>query len=216
MSDQPTLHEQIDADVIGHIPEPVTEMIDRMVTDLRDRDATPGIAIGEPAPPFEAPDAFGNLVRLHDVLADGPVVLSFYRGAWCPICSIELRALRDILPALHAAGASLIAISPQGPDDSLPLVRSLDLGFDVLSDLDQSISEAYGLRFELTDELKALYEQIGMPLTKANADGTWNLPVPATYVIDRDGIVRARHVDPDYRTRMEPADILAAIRALPR
>ncbi|MFA5885128.1 MAG: peroxiredoxin-like family protein [Acidimicrobiia bacterium] len=216
MADHPTLHDQIDADVIGHIPEPVAEMIDRMVADLRERDATPGIAVGEIAPLFEAPDALGNLVRLDDVLADGPVVLSFYRGAWCPICSIELRALRDILPELLAADASLIAISPQGPDDSLPLVQSLDLGFDVLSDLDQSITAAYGLRFELTDELKALYEQIDMPLTEANADGTWNLPVPATYVIDRDGVVRARHVDPDYRTRMEPSDILAAVSALPR
>jgi peroxiredoxin len=84
----------------------------------------------------------------------------------------------------------------------------------VLSDLDQTIAAAYRLRFELTDELKALYERFDMSLTKANADGSWNLPVPATFVIDRDGTVRARHVDPDYRTRMEPADILRAVEAL--
>jgi len=216
VTETPNLQEQIDSEVVAGIPEPFAEMIDRMVDDLRDRHATPGIAIGEPAPRFEASDVLGNVIRLDDALDQGPVVLTFYRGDWCPICNLELRALRDILPALESLGASVIAISPQGPDHGAPLVDSLDIGFDVCSDLDQSIAAAYGLRFELTDELKAVYESFEMPLTGQNADGTWNLPVPATYVIDRDGIVRARHVDPDYRTRMEPAAILAAVEALSR
>jgi peroxiredoxin len=214
LTDERTLHDRIDTEVVQQIPESLAEKIDRMVDDLRARGVTPGIPVGAPAPLFEAADARGTLVRLADELARGPVVLSFYRGAWCPICSLELRALRDILPELVGAGASLLAISPQAPDDSLPLVESLDLGFSVVSDLDQSIIAAYGLQFELPDELKDIYEQFGLPLTKANADGTWNLPVPATFVIDRAGIVRACHVDPDYRTRMEPAHILAAVRAL--
>lgn len=212
MAHQPTLGSRIEHEVVGHIPRGVQEMIDGMVDDLRRRGVAPGIAVGEAAPRFAAVDAHGDIVRLDDRLANGPVVISFYRGAWCPICSLELQGLRAILPALmEAKAAALVAISPQDPDDSLPFVESLDLGFDVLSDLDQSIAEAYRVRFELRGELKALYEQIDMPLTKVNADGTWNLPVPATFVLDRDGIVRARHVDPDYRRRMEPAAVLAAL-----
>jgi peroxiredoxin len=214
--DDPTLRAQIETEVLATIPEPLTGMIDRMVADLRDRGVTPGIAVGEHAPGFEAPDVRGELVRLDDRLATGPVVLTFYRGAWCPICNLELRALQAILPQLGAAGASLVAISPQGPDASLPLVESLDLGFDVLSDLDQSIIGAYRLRFELPDELKAVYEQVEMPLTSVNADTSWYLPVAATFVIDADGVVRARHVDSDHRTRMEPRDVLAAVAEVTR
>lgn len=214
MTDPRSLQDQIETEVVAHIPESIGSMIDRMVADLRARGATPGIEVGEPAPRFRAPDAHGDVVDLDALLADGPVVLSFYRGAWCPICSVELRGLREILPELDAAGASLVAISPQGPDDSLALVQSLDLGFRVVSDLDQRIGSDYRLTFELPDDLKALYESLDMALTKANADGSWTLPVPATFVLDRDGIVRARHVDPDYRIRMEPAEILAAVRSL--
>ena len=108
-------------------------------------------------------------MSLNERLDDGPVVLSFYRGGWCPICSIELRTLRELLPAIHDANASLIAISPQGPDQSRLLVESLNLGFDVLSDLDQRIAAAYGLKFELSTELQELYEQVGMPLTGVDA-----------------------------------------------
>jgi peroxiredoxin len=216
VSDDPSLRAQIDAEIGVHTPPEIREMIDRMVDDLRRRGATPGIAVGEPAPLFEAPDAHGVPLRLADRLADGPVVLSFYRGAWCPICSLELRWLAAIVPAISDAGASLIAVSPQSPDVSLALVESLDLGFDVLSDLDQSIAEAYRVKFELSAELQSLYDQFDMSLTKANADGTWNVPVPATFVIDRAGTVRVAHVDPDYRERMEPTDILAALERLDR
>lgn len=216
MSEFPNLHQQIESEVGALIPPPFAEMIQQMADGLRRDDTTPGVAVGQPAPRFEAPDALGQTIRLDDALARGPVVLSFYRGDWCPICNLELRALRDVLPAIEALGASVIAISPQGPDHSAPLVDALAIGFAVCSDLEQTIAAAYGVRFELTGPLREVYEQVDMPLTAQNADGTWNLPVPATFVIDRDGIVRARHVDPDYRTRMEPAAILAAVEDLTR
>lgn len=208
-----TLQEQIDA-TCALVPPEIDAMIDRLVEELRDSDATPGIAVGEPAPDFTAPDADGNLVRLRDRLADGPVVLTFYRGSWCPFCSLELRAFQTVLPDVADAGATLIAMSPQAPDHTVGMVDQLTLGFTVCSDLDQSIAEAYRLKFTLNDELRALYEQLDLALTSANADSTWDLPVPATFVIDRDGVVRASHVDPDYRTRMEPADVVAALRSL--
>jgi peroxiredoxin len=190
-------------------------MIDALAADVRDRDEAPGLRVGDAAPDFVAPDAHGGTVRLSDHLSRGPVVLSFYRGAWCPICSVELRALRDVLPEIATARASLIAVSPQAPDTSLTLVESSQLGFAVCSDLDQTIAADYRVRFELRGPMREMYEQIGMPLSKENADGTWNLPVPATYVIDADGVVRAAFVDPDYRRRMEPGAIVEVLRGLP-
>ena len=182
-----------------------------MIEGLRTSGAVPGIEIGELAPEFVLPDATGTKVALRDLLAIGPVVVSFYRGAWCPYCNTELQALQGSLDAIKDRGASLVAISPQAPDASLSLVERLELGFDVLSDLEQSVSSAYGLQFELTPALQAIYPKLGMDLTQHNADGSWHLPVPATFVLDSAGIVRARHVDPNYLERMPVDDILAAL-----
>jgi peroxiredoxin len=213
MTDDLTLRAQIE-ETFTFVPPEVDAMIDRLVDGLRDSGATPGLPLGAPAPDFTAPDAEGAAVTLSDRLARGPVVLAFYRGDWCPVCNLELRALQRVLPEITAAGAALVAISPQAPDRGAALVDQHALGFTVCSDVDQSIASAYGLKFTLSDELRDLYEQFDMPLTRTNADGSWDLPVPATFVIDVDGVVRARHVDPDYRTRMEPSAVVAAVQAL--
>lgn len=208
-----SLGQEIDRTMEGLVPPEINERIDRMVAELRERDAVPGIAVGEPAPDFTLPDAHGNAVTLSDRLGKGPVVLSFYRGDWCPICNVELRALQRYLPAITELGASLIAVNPQAPDRSMTFAEKLELGFDVLSDLDQSVADAYRVRFPLGGSLREIYEQF-MPLPEQNADGSWNLPVPATFIIDTDGVVRARHVDADYRHRMEPEEIVAAVRGI--
>lgn len=184
------------------------ELIDRLRAD----GVTPGIEVGEPAPSFALPNVRGELVSLDDRLADGPVVVSFYRGAWCPVCNMEMQALQHAVPDITAAGASLVAISPQAPDASRGFVEKLDLGFDVLSDVDQSVIRAYNLQFELPESLRDTYRSFGMALDEHNADKSWNLPVPATFVLDATGVVRARHVDPDYRQRMPAEEILAALR----
>lgn len=185
-----------------------------MIERLRADGITPGIDVGEQAPAFSLPDANGRAVSLEERLADGPVVLSFYRGAWCPVCSTEMQALQESLPRITAFGASLIAISPQAPDRSLPFVQRLDLGFDVLSDVDQRVIRDYRLQFELVSGLHDTYRQWGMSLEQHNADGSWNLPVPATFVIDTGGTVAARHVDPDYRRRMTIDELTSALEAL--
>lgn len=186
----------------------------QMIERLRTEGITPGIEIGEQAPRFVLPDAHGDKVALDDRLATGPVVLSFYRGAWCPICNTELTGLQEALTDIGALGASLIAVSPQAPDASQQLVQRLGLGYDVLSDIDQEVIPAYRLQFELVPELRDVYRQMGMALDEHNADASWNLPVPATFVIDRHGVVRTRHVDPNYRERMSVETILAALRDL--
>lgn len=185
-----------------------------MIESLRTSGAVPGIEIGERAPSFTLPNAVGKPVSLDDRLADGPVVVVFYRGAWCPYCDLHLRALQDSLGDIEERGASLVAISPQGPDASLSFAERLVLDFDVLSDLDQAVSKAWRLQFELPEALREVYRTMGMALDDHNADGSWNLPVPATFVLDRSGVVRARHVDPNYVKRMAPADVVAALDAI--
>ncbi len=194
----------------------VRAVVAQMIERLRDDGITPGVEVGEAAPRFVLPDAGGGKIALDDRLAAGPVVLSFYRGAWCPVCNVELTALQEALPQIKELGASLVAVSPQAPDASQAFVERLGLGFDVLSDLDQEVSRAYRLQFELPAALHPIYRQIGMALDEHNADGSWNLPVPATFVIDGDGVVRARHVDPNYRERMSVVEILTALRPLRR
>lgn len=206
-----SLQREIEETVGSVIPPEFTERIDRMVAELRERNAVPGVAVGEHAPDFTLPDAHGNPVTLSARLGKGPVVLSFYRGDWCPICNVQLRALQRHLPAITELGASLLAVNPQAPDRSLTFAETLELGFDVLSDLEQEVADAYRIRFPLGESLRGVYEEL-MPLPEQNADGSWNLPVPATFIIGTDGIVRARHVDADYRQRMEPEAIVAALR----
>lgn len=189
----------------------VRRIADEMIEELRSSGTVPGIDVGDTAPDFVLPSATGDKVRLADRLAAGSVVVVFYRGAWCPHCNMHLRGLQEILDDLSARGASLVAISPQAPDDSLAFSERLELGFDVLSDLDQSVIDEWRLRFELPDGLRDVYRDMDMALDEHNAAGTWTLPVPATFVLDTTGVVRARHVDPDYRKRMEPADVLAAL-----
>ena len=210
MTSPTTLATQI-AQITANIPEPIDARIRAGAAAVR---AT-GLPIGATAPSFTLPNATGRPVELAALLARGPVVLTFYRGEWCPFCNLELRALQQHLEEITAAGATVVAISPQAPDHSLSLTVKHELSFNVLSDVDQSVIDAYGLLYTVEGDTRDLMEQVfSRDLALENADGSWRLPIPATFVLDRDGIVRAAHVDADYRTRMEPADIVAAVAAL--
>lgn len=173
---------------------------------------SPGLKPGERAPDFILPNACGAQVQLQNLLARGPVVLSFYRGAWCPYCSIQLRAMTECLPQLRERGASFVAITPQLPDRSLKQQQQETYPFAILSDLDDSVMKAYRLHFELPAVLKDLYlNRFRFDLADFNGAGRYSLPVPATFVIDQHGIVRAAYAHVDYTLRMQPADILAAL-----
>jgi peroxiredoxin len=203
------------AELVVSIPEAIAGRVDSAVVALASA-VTAAIvkplAVGDRAADFELPDALGHPVRLAERLAQGPVVLTFYRGDWCPFCNVELRALEAALPAFRERGASLIAISPQSPDRSMSLVDREKLTFDVLSDVDQRAIRAYGLRCDVVGEARALYDDVfQFDLAEQNGDGSWSVPVPATYVIDRSGTIVAAHADPDYRQRMEVAAIVAAL-----
>jgi peroxiredoxin len=172
------------------------------------------ITAGDRAPDFTLADATGNAVGLGDVLRSGPVVLSFYRGGWCPFCNLELRALQAALPELTEAGATLIAVSPQTPDESLSTKEKAELDFHVLSDANSEVSRDYGLVYTLDDAAQELFEQFGNDLRQVNGSDRWELPVPATYVILPDRTVSWAFVDADYRKRAEPSEVIAAVQAV--
>ncbi|BCJ46091.1 peroxiredoxin [Actinoplanes ianthinogenes] len=198
-----------------HIPADIREVMNRATKDLADSgQAERALAAGELAPGFSLPSADGRIVSLDTLLVDGPVVLTFYRGSWCPYCNIALRSLQQSHDEITARGARLVAVSPQVPDESLSLAEKHELAFEVLSDIGSDTAKQYGLAFDLPDELAAVYEGFGIDLQRVNAGHARTLPLPATYVIDRDGIIRWSFVASDYTTRAEPADILDALDGL--
>lgn len=168
---------------------------------------------GDQAPEFLLPDARGTLVSSVDLLRQGPLVVSFYRGVWCPYCNMELQALEEILPALQSRGARLVAISPQTQANSRKAQRENALNFPILSDARNEVAAGFGLRFTLPDYLIELYRSLGNNLPVINGEPSWTLPMPARFVIGQDGIIRYAEVNPDYTQRPEPGELLPALDA---
>lgn len=174
--------------------------------------ASQALQVGAMAPDLTLPDALNRPVRLSALWQQGPLVLIFYRGGWCPYCNLELRAWQAHVDGLRHLGAQLVAVSPQTPDNSLSTAEKNALAFPVLSDSALQAATAFGVAFEMPPELIALYSQSGNDLTVVNGNGRWVLPLPATYVIDREGRIAHAHVEADYRLRAEPADVLAEVK----
>ena len=170
------------------------------------------LGVGDTAPEFALPDATGRTVRLSDLLASGPVVLTFYRGSWCPYCNTELRSLQAALPEVEAARARLVAVSPQTPDSSLAIVDRQALTFPVLSDAGNRVAREFGLVFRVDAGVRDKYRAAGIDLAASNGDDSWELPVPATYVVAPDRTITYAFVEADYSRRAAPADVVAALR----
>jgi peroxiredoxin len=170
------------------------------------------LKVGDRAPAIVLENARGVTVDVATLLKKGPVIVTFYRGGWCPFCNLELKAYQEILPQIVAAGASLVAISPEKPDDTLSTAEKNALSFEVLSDVGQNVGRAFGLVYEFTDELKSAYRGFNLDIPARNGTpGEWALPVSATYVIDRDGSIVYAHTDVDYRDRADPRDVLQVV-----
>jgi len=189
-----------------------TAIMDRATVDLQASGIADGVVgEGQTAPDFELPDAKGGTVRLSEKLQGGPVVVSFYRGQWCPYCNLELRALQNALPEFQKRGAQLIAISPQTPDSSLSTAEKNELTFEVLSDVGNAIAREYGLVFTLSEELRPVYTKFGIDVPAHNGDRTFELPIPATYVVGRDGVIALAFANADYIARLDPSAIIDAL-----
>lgn len=169
---------------------------------------------GQRAPDFVLADATGKMVDSKRLRSRGPLVLSFNRGAWCPYCNLELQAWQRHLPDLERLGATLVAISPQTPDASLTLAQKHALAYPVLSDPGHRVARQFGIVFTLDDGLRTVHENFGIDLPAHNGDSSFELPVPAIYLIDRDATVIGAWVEVDYRKRAEPSLVLARLREL--
>jgi peroxiredoxin len=192
-----------------------TSLVEGMLHELRDHGLGRNAPnVGDAAPDFTLPSATGGSLRLQDQLARGPVVLAFYRGGWCPYCNLQLRAYQRELTRIRELNASLLAISPQTPDTSLDTAQKNTLAFDVVSDVGSHVARAYGLAFQMPDELQRIYESRNINLPKFNGGDDWTLPIPATFVVNRERRIVLSHVDVDYRTRLDPEDVIAALRLL--
>jgi peroxiredoxin len=173
------------------------------------------IRSGETAPDFVLADQEGGPVRLNDLLARGPLVLSFYRGSWCPMCNLELRALQAHLEQFRELGAELVAVSPQPPDKTLLTADQVGLTFPVLSDLRNSVARRYGIVMTVPDTVRDhQLNDVGVDIAEHNESGNYELPIPATYVIDTNATIVLDYVNPDYSQRLDPDDIVTALRRL--
>jgi len=165
---------------------------------------------GDRAPNFTLPNVDGQLVNLSVLLQQGPVVLTFYRGSWCPYCNLQLRAYQAILPHIVSLGAKLVAVSPEKPDFSTDIVAKANLTFPVLSDVGNRVARDYRLVFTLPEALRPYTAN----LPQHNGDESWELPMPGTFIIAPDGLIRLAYVHADYTKRLEPSEILETLRQL--
>lgn len=196
-----------------NVPPSVIETMHRATAELIASGAAGrALKAGDRAPAFTLHDPDGKPVSSAELLAQGPLVVSFYRGVWCPYCNMELQALQAALPEFEASGAKLVAISPQTAVNSRKSVRQNALGFPILSDTHNDVAASFGLRFELPDYLVELYKALKNDLPSFNGDPSWTLPMPGRFVIGQDGIILYAEVNPDYTRRPEPEDMLPALR----
>ncbi|MDB2385200.1 AhpC/TSA family protein [Polaribacter sp.] len=210
------LKEQTDAKIeAGRKAKPefmkgVDDIINKAKAFLLGSDA---IKIGQKAPNFELPNAEGKSIILKSLLDKGPVIVTFYRGDWCPYCNLQLRALQLKLKEIHSLGATLIAISPQVPDELLTKSEISKMEFIVLFDQDAKVASQYGVSWEVTDFLmEHMRVDRNLDLEKINNGNKNILPIPATFILNSDGIVTWSYVNVDYRTRSEPDEIIEALK----
>lgn len=163
-------------------------------------------------PAFELPDAHGQMVSSDELLADGALVIVIYRGAWCPYCNLYLHALQEYLPEFESLGASMVAISGEPPDRSLEVEQKDSLTYPVLSDTALIASRKFGIVYEVPQVIQKVMTERGFDLKTYYGTDKAELPLSATYVVDRNGKIIYAFLDPDYKLRAEPVDIIAALK----
>lgn len=172
------------------------------------------LAVGDELPAFILSDSEDRAVSSAELLVKGPLVITFYRGVWCPYCNMDLQAIEEVAGEIRALGASIVAISPQTPANGAKSRAQNNLSFPILSDRNGDVAARFGLRFQLPEDLKSVYRKFGVDLPAVNGDPSWSLPMPARYVIGRDGVVAYAEVNADYTRRPDPSELLPTLRRL--
>jgi len=212
------LQDQLDARRDAFLEKASPEIIQSQEKALAELQASgltdQALNVGDEAPDFTLGDPGGKQVQLSDLLKEGPVVLTWYRGSWCPYCNIALASLTKHNDDFQKLGATLVALTPELPDTTAETVKEQGLPFEVLSDLDHQVAVQYGLVFKLNDDTRARYAEKFQLVERSGEKAADRLPLPATYVIGTDGVIRYAFLDADYRRRAEPEDIIAVLKKL--
>jgi peroxiredoxin len=196
-------------------PPEVVAVMHRVTNELiASGQAKRALKAGDPAPGFVLPNPEGKMVSSSDLLAKGPLVVTFYRGIWCPYCNFDLVALEAARAEMEQRGGTLVAISQQTAANSRKSQRANSLGFPILIDSGGTLSEKFGIRWVVPDSLKQVHKQLGADLEAFNGESSWTLPMPARYVIDQNGIIAYAEINPDYTRRPEPSDVFPVLDAL--
>ena len=215
----PTLNDRLAAmreTAARNLKPEVAQLLERHIDELRSPNATNHpLKAGDAAPAFILKDLDGNRVSSADLIARGPLVVSFYRGTWCPFCNEELKALNDSYESFRRLGASLVAITPQSAAFAAAYRTEHEIAFPLLVDPNAGVAERFGLAYSFPAYLSELYRNVFRhDLARINASGTWRLPIPARYVIDRSGTIVDAEVNADYRYRPDPEATLPVVAAL--
>jgi peroxiredoxin len=200
---------------LRELNQPFAEAADRLISRLAHVQAG-GEApqLGESLPPFMLPDESGHIFSLEDLLASGPLVVAFRRGHWCPYCQISTEALARIQAEVRETGGSIVAISPENSAYNRLLKWRAKGDFPILSDMDNGYAMSIGLTIPIDEEMRDFMTRRGRDLATYQGNGAWLLPIPATFVLDRNGVIVMRHVDPDYRVRASTEEVVSHLRAL--
>jgi peroxiredoxin len=210
-----SMSERLDvfADATRKLQPSTAAIVDRLVARLKQHDAgKEAPKPGDVMPPFLLPDETGHLVSLKDLLAQGPAVVTFHRGHWCPYCRISMNTLAMAQPRIEASGARMVAIVPDRERFATELREDSKVNFPILSDMDNGYAMSLNLAIWVGAEMKEFMTKIGRALPQYQGNDSWILPIPATFVVGKDGRVKARFVDPDYRKRMAVEDLISALR----
>ncbi len=197
------------------VPPAVSEALHRGTKELIASGAQNlALKAGDIAPEFTLPDADGTPISSKALLATRPLVVTFYRGVWCPYCNFDLSALEEARSEIESRGASLVAISEQTAPNSRKSQRQNGLGFPILGDHGGEIAAQFGVRWTLPDYLREVHKMLGADLTKFNGEDSWTLPMPARYVIAKDGAIAYAEVNADYSRRPEPSALFPVLEQL--
>ncbi|EEI90035.1 antioxidant, AhpC/TSA family [Sphingobacterium spiritivorum ATCC 33300] len=198
------------AQINTQLPASTVQAFEASVQDLKQRNIEAGvIRTGEKLPDFELPNVANNIISSKQLLSQGKLIIAFFRGIWCPYCNLQIRALNNQLNQVSDKKATLVAISPQSLSCNSNMATQHKLDFDVLTDKDNNYARKLGITFELQDFVKPYYKELGIDLAAFNANDTYELPIPAVFVVDTDHTVLYTFADTDYTNRIDP-DLLIA------
>ena len=172
------------------------------------------LKVGNKIPDFTLPNAYGKLIVSSELLEQGPLVINFFRGDWCPFCRLMLQALNEALPAIIAAGGNLVAISPDTGGRLLRAKNRLNLSIELLSDVDNGVALDFGVAFRAPEAYRQVLQSYGTNLNERHGNDGWIIPIPAAFVVDRSGTIRYAFVEPEFVRRAEPDEIVAVLRQL--